>query len=79
MTGLIYKRLTKPKIKRKARSRVMIIAIILLILNLTNKFTTGCRMVAMSMAKTIGTMILLAIYKIATRAISPTRNIVILT
>jgi hypothetical protein len=56
-----------------------VIAIILLILKRTKKLTTGCKIVAMSTANTIGTMRLLAIYKIAVRAINPTRNIVTLT
>jgi hypothetical protein len=52
---------------------------ILFILNLIRKRTTGCKRVAMRVAKTIGIMIPLAMYRKAPRATRPTRKMVTFT
>jgi hypothetical protein len=63
-------------ITRNVSSIVRIIARILFTLNFTRKLTRGCNTIAIIIAKTIGTMMLLAIYIIANTAIRPRRKIV---
>src|ERR1035437_3794875 len=64
---------------KKVINRVIVIAITLLSSSLTKKFTTGCSTIAKIKEKTIGIIMLLAMYIIANKAIKPTKKIVTFT
>ena len=67
---------TNAAIIKKVSSITNAIAATLLILNRTRKSTTGLSIMAIMVAKTIGIIMLLAIYNIAIKANDPIRKIV---
>ena len=60
---------------KKVNNITIVIAITLFILNRTRKSTTGLSIIAVIVAKTRGTMMLLPMYRIVNKAIVPTRKI----
>ena len=70
------KRAPNAAITKKVSNNVITIATTLFIFLFTKKFTTGCRTMAIIIAKTIGTIMPLAIYNIVNKANKPTIQMV---
>lgn len=70
------KREPNAAITKKVKSKVIVIASTLFIFIRTKNLTTGWSTVAIMIAKTIGIIILLAMYNIVIRVNMPTRKMV---